>query len=163
MLTALGLACLIPHTTVAAQSDPSDRSTQAVIAYVTAYAAKDYDTMASYLAENAVFEDPANHYEGRDAIISNMKANAHRSSDTGVPPEEILKLRSGTTYILASKIDFNLLMSPGGSPEREYNFKVNFVIMLKVEDGLIVRHDDFVDSDAFMSQLQAQMGVGGTH
>lgn len=140
-----------------AQIDQTQINTDAVEAYVTAYAAKDYDTMENFLAEAAVFEDPANHFEGREAIIAGLKATLNGATETGVPAIEIMKMRSGNNYIVAAFIDFNLLMAPGGTPEKEYNFKINFMIMLKAENGKIIRHDDFVDSDAFRGQLMVQI------
>ncbi len=130
--------------------------------YAAAYSSQDLQSLSELLADNAVFSDPSNHYQGKEAIIEGFRTGFKKIIGTGPDSREIGKFRSGNEFVHIALLDFSMLMSPGGLPEAEYRFKVDFTMILKVENGKVVEHTDYVDTEAFVSQLQAQIAAAQT-
>ncbi len=128
-------------------------------AYADAYSAQDLPALAELLAEQAVFIDPSNRYEGRDTIIEGLSETFKRIISSGPETRSISKFRSGNEFIHTAFIEFNMLMAVGELAESEYNFKVDFVMITKVQDGKIVQHTDYLDTHNFVAQLQAQVAT----
>lgn len=42
---------------------------------------------------------------------------------------------------------------------QEFNFKLDFMIVLKVVNGKVVHHTDYFDTEAFNQQVVAQMNA----
>ncbi len=132
---------------------------EAAQAYADAYSARDITAMSAFLSEKAVFEDPASYFEGKGAIIDGLSEVFSRVTTTGPDTRELNKYRSGSHFVYIAWIDFNMMIAVGEQPEREFNFKLDLMMTLKVEHGKIVEHRDYLDTEAFIAQLQTQMAA----
>jgi ketosteroid isomerase-like protein len=130
---------------------------EAATAYAAAYSERDIPTLRALLADEAVFVDPSNHHVGRDKVIASLEQAFAKITGNGDETREVVVFRSGNSFVHVAFIDFDMLMAVGEQPEREFNFKVDFAMVLDVEDGKIIRHTDYVDTEAFVAQLQSQM------
>lgn len=153
----LAVFVIIGGRGAAAQESQYERDAKAAQAYADAYSARDMIGISAYLADDAVFEDPSSHWEGKDAILEGLGAVFDRVTSSGPENREINKFRSGNFFVYLAWIDFNMMMAVGDAPEKEFNFKLDFMMTLKVDNGKIVEHRDYVDTEAFVVQMQTQM------
>lgn len=153
------VVAFIVLTGFASAQDGTDPNASAADAYATAYIAQDIEALAGLLADDAEFNDPANSWQGKDAIIEGLTDAFKRITGSGPDGREIRRFRSGNNFIFGAFADFNMLMTLGEIPEAEYNFKVDFLMILTVENGKIIEQNDYVDTDAFGAQLQEQIAA----
>lgn len=140
-----------------AEETQYQRDAKAAQAYADAYSARDINALTALLADDAVFEDPSSRFEGKEAIAAGLTEVFGRITSTGPESKEINKYRSGNDFVFMGWADFNMMMAVGDQPKREFNFKLDFMMILKIENGKITEHRDYLDTEAFVSQLQAQM------
>ena len=150
---------LVAPVALAASGDPNlyHLDGEAAKAYAAAYSERDIPALRALLADEAVFVDPSNHHVGRDNVVAGLEQAFAKITGGGDETREIVMFRSGNSFVHVAFIDFGMLMSVGEQPEREFNFKVDFAMILDVANGKIIRHTDYVDTEAFMAQLQSQM------
>ena len=158
-LWGLVLIAFVMLTSLANAQGDSDPDASAVQKYADAYFTQDIATMAELLADDATFKDPSNSWQGKDAIIEGLPETFNRITGSGPDGREIRRFRSGNDFIFGAWADFNMLMTVGEIPEAEYNFKLDFLMILTVENGKIVEHNDYVDTVAFVAQLQEQIAA----
>ena len=159
-LSAIFVALMLSHFASAQDAEQKNQyeiDAATAEAYASAYSARDIDALSALLADEAIFEDPSNRFEGKTAIQAGLTEVFGRITSTGPDSREINKFRSGSTFIYMAFADFNMMMSVGGAPEQEFNFKVDFAMTLKVEKGKVIEHRDYVDTEAFLAQLQRQL------
>ena len=140
-----------------AEESQYQRDAEAAQAYADAYSARDIDALSALLADDAVFEDPSSRFEGKDAIAAGLSEVFGRITSTGPESKEINKYRSGNDFVFMGWADFNMMMAIGDQPEREFNFKLDFMMTLRIDNGKVTEHRDYLDTEAFLSQLQAQL------
>ncbi len=146
-------------TGLASAQEITDPDALAAQNYAAAYLSQDTAALAALLADDAQFNDPSNSWQGKDAIIEGLTEVYKRITGSGPDGREIRRFRSGNNFIFGAWADFNMLMTVGEIPESEYNFKLDFLMILTVENGKIVEHNDYVDTDAFVAQLQKQIAA----
>ena len=142
--------------------DDTDPNALAAQNYAAAYLSQDTEGMAKLLADDAQFKDPSNSWQGKEAIIEGMEGVFKRITGSGPDGREIRRFRSGNDFIFGAWADFNMLLTVGEKPETEYNFKLDFLMILTAENGKIVEHRDYVDTDAFDSQMQSQIAAASS-
>ena len=153
------MIAIIVLTGMARAQNDTDPNALAVDNYATAYFAQDTETLAELLADDALFKDPSNTWQGKEAIIEGLSGTFKRITGSGPDGREIRRFRSGNDFIFGAWADFNMLMTVGEIPETEYNFKLDFLMILTVENGKIAEHNDYVDTEAFVAQLQTQIAA----
>ena len=157
----LGAILLLGGLSAAAQESQYARDAAAAQAYADAYSARDIAGVSAYLADDAIFEDPSNRWSGKNEILDGLSGVVGRVTSAGPESREINKFRSGNFFVYLAWIDFSMMLEVGEEPEREFNFKLDFMMTLKVENGKIVEHRDYIDTEAFVGQMQAQLSGGG--
>lgn len=154
----LALTALLVTMSSAIAQSPSQYEIDAESAegYATAYLQQNLETMAPYLAEDATFEDPSNRFTGRADILDGLAGIFGRITRGGTENREISKFRSGNRFLYSAFVDFYMMVPDNSRAPKEMRFQLYFSIALKVEDGQVVEHIDYVDTEAFVRQLQAQ-------
>jgi ketosteroid isomerase-like protein len=144
----LGLAS-IPAPVAAQKSvytQQSDATAKIGEAYIDAYIALDWDRIEPLIADNATFHDPTaempfkvSQKDGKPDIMKGF-----REGYAGVTKMMLHRTRtlySGNYAIFEGDLEFGVKLPDG----RIVESRTPFVAILRVEDGKVVEHRDYVD------------------
>jgi ketosteroid isomerase-like protein len=125
--------------------------------YFEAVVAGDHEALRAMLADNAVFEDPTSRVEGRDAIIASWGGQNVRM--TGYAADASFFSDTGR-YVFSGTVRFEQTFQRGdGGAPLTFRFETPYVVVLRVVDGQIAYHRDYVDTGAFATQLNEQIAA----
>ena len=122
--------------------------------YLEEYISGNIAGLEPYLSNDATFEDSADTFIGRDNIIIGLTRAFSVASINGY--EEQDAYHSGAFYLTKGLVDFSVKAEVFGEIGEPYNFVINFAVSLKMSDGKVVSHRDYVDTKNFMEQLTKQ-------
>lgn len=126
-----------------AQSHPL---TEVVETYLARYAAEDADGLGELVGPGVIFEDPTTELVGREAFVIGLRQAFSGFTIHGLEEEQ--RIYSGSAHVLLiGRVHFTM----SGAARA---LVVPFAMSLKVVDGLVVRHVDFVDSFEFARQMR---------
>lgn len=159
---ALALALFaMPMAPLFAQERPSFDETSAATetvsqAYFDAYIARDWDTLEPLLADTGTFRDVTAELvfggagtQGKPAMMT-----LFREGYAAITQMEFRPLRtfhSGNYSIFEGELDWTLQLSE----DREVTSVMPILTILRVEDGLVVSHQDFADYAPFLTAARA--------
>ena len=123
--------------------------------YLSRYAAGDIDGLGSMLTEDAVFEDSVSHFEGRDAVIQGLRAVFQALTIHDVKVSQ--RIVAPTHVLFNTTVRFSQDGTSMGLPGKILRFDLPMAVGLKLVDGKIARHVDYVDVGAYQEQLKAQL------
>lgn len=153
----LGLIFLGATSRLMAQTGQNINDAEVAQKYSETYADRNIAGLREFLAEDAVFDDPSSHFEGADVVVEGLTGIFN--SVTRLEFEPSTKYRSGNQFVFSGIIDFNFVMPVSEEKVQEFNFKLDFMIVLKVVNGKVVHHTDYFDTEAFNQQVVAQMNA----
>lgn len=155
--TILGLLILGVASKATAQTQQHVLDAEVAEKYMNTYGASNIQGLREFLADNAVFDDPSSHFEGADAIVEGLTTVF--SDITRLEFDLITKYRSGNQFVYSGLIDFKMILALSAEQRQEFSFKLDFMVVLKIENGKVLHHTDYIDSEAFKQQLKAQLSV----
>lgn len=122
--------------------------------YLKEYFAENIEGLALFLSDDATFEDSADTFIGRDALINGFTRVFSDIDINGY--EEHDAYHSGSFYFTKGIVDFSVKAESLGETGDPFNFIIRFAVSLKMENGKVTSHRDYVDSAAFMEQFSEQ-------
>ena len=159
---ALVLALLaLPAAPLFAQEQPSFAETSAATetvsqAYFDAYIARDWDALEPLLADTGTFRDITAEpvfggagAQGKAAMMTLFREGYASITQMSLRP--MRTIHSGQTSIFEGELDWTLRLQNGS----EVRSVMPFLTILRVEDGLVVSHQDFADYAPFIEALHA--------
>lgn len=136
----------------------SEESARIGEAYITAYVALDWDRIEPLLADNATFHDPtAEHSQifglkqrsGKPAVMKGF-----REGYAGVTKMMLHRSRtfySGNYSVFQGDLEWGLKFPDG----RVVEGRTSFVAILRIENGKVVEHRDYVDYAPYLESEMA--------
>ena len=124
--------------------------------YVSVYSKLDYSGVASFYANDAVFADPINRHEGREAIGAFFEEADKPFTDIRF---EVAQLIEEGNLLVAEWVwqatNTGPLTMPDGTeiPATHKPVELPGVSIVSVRDGKISSHRDYFDSASMMGQL----------
>ena len=116
-------------------------------AFVAAWPVNDAETVASFFAEDAVYQNgPLEPVHGRDAIRDTVAAFMEMGGQAGV---DIVHMLANGQLVMTERIDHFI------TPERTLSLPMMGIF--EVHNGLITAWRDYFD----LNQFTSQMGAGG--
>jgi hypothetical protein len=114
------------------------------------YSKAQIDSLERFLAEDAVFEDPSHMLHGRTEFISKLKTSLEGFVFERYDIHQWIP--SGRHHILA----IGVLTFTQQGRDKTLRFETPLAVGLKIVDGKVARHVDYVDLRVYMEQLEAQ-------
>lgn len=156
----LGAACILILATASSAQEGSGSPGAIAKAYLAAYLQGDVDGMADYLAEDAVFEDPAVQFEGKQAVVEGLRTAFSSMEIEGFDVSR--ELVSGGVHVLVQGIvRFSQDGEFVGLPKETFRFKLPMAVSLKISNGKVVRHVILLETEEYTRQLFQQMSEKG--
>ena len=124
--------------------------------YVSLYSKLDYSGVASFYASDAVFADPINRHEGREAIGAYVEGADKPFSDISFETTQVIEEGNAlvTEWVWRATNTGPLTMPDGTEiPATQRAVELPGVSILSVRDGKISSHRDYFDSASMMGQL----------
>lgn len=155
-LVGIALGCAVIAAPVYAESKPgytqqSTETAPVAEAYIGAYIALDWNRLEPLLADNATVHDPTAELlfktEKKDGKPAVMKG--FREGYAGVTKMEFHRTRtlySGNFAIFEGDLEWGVKFPAG----RIVESRTPFVVILRVENGKVVEHRDYVDYAPFL-------------
>lgn len=152
MTCASVLMLLGTHQAMGGTTAPTDRAL--ADQYVAALVVNDLTRQAELLAENAVFEDPMGTTQGKEAIHEIWQAQKIRIQGF----KRTAEYPSGRgTFVFTGMVSFEQVFKTTDGNEVTLQFALDCTIAITLQNGKVVRHVDYVDTEGFMTQLDAQV------
>ena len=124
--------------------------------YESVYAKLDYSGVASFYASDAVFADPINRHEGREAIGAYVEGADKPFSDISFETTQVIEEGNAlvTEWVWRATNTGPLTMPDGTEiPATQRAVELPGVSILSVRDGKITSQRDYFDNAPVMSQL----------
>ena len=122
--------------------------------YVAAWVSNNMTGQVEMLAEDAVFEDPMGTTQGKQAIHEAWQRQKIRINNfvrtTGYPSGQ-------ATFVYSGTVSFEQEFKTTSGEAMTLQFALDCTIAITVREGKVVRHVDYVDTEEFMKQLEAQV------
>ena len=155
-LVTLGL--LLLYGALFGQSEAQTERSVAEIgdAYLALYSAGKIDQLAPWLTDQSEFQDPTVHAIGAKQIIEQLKGVFAMISELRF--EVANKYLSGVDRVVQQgTVHFTLAGEALGVPDKSFKITLPFIVILRIAEGKVVHHADYLDSNAFMEQVKQQM------
>lgn len=122
--------------------------------FLETYLSGKISELEPFLSEQVVFKDSAMHFSGKEIYIGTLTQVFSHIED-GVF-DRTQKIQSNNDTLYTGELTFSYKGEGLGVPGKVFKFQLPFAVALTVEDGLVTRHVDYVDSIAFAKQFEAQ-------
>lgn len=163
-LAAISLGAFVVLTPAAAKgvgyAKQSEESAKVGEAYIAAYIGLDWDRIEPLLADHATFHDPtaevlfrAAPKGGRDSI---MKAFREGYADiSNMMLHRSRTFYSGNYTVFEGDLEWGLRLPDG----RTIQTRAPFIAILRIENGKVIEHRDYVDYAPFLKSERASRPI----
>ncbi len=158
LIVTLTLAGLVPVLSLAQQHEPTNLAER----YLEALYSQDLETLSSLASDDLVFHDSTAaalpggpwRFEGRDNVIDFFRSSVEGVDDTGF--EVIRQFQAGEQSVLELTYWTHGDGAPLGAPGVQLELRVPAVTVITTRAGKVIEHQDFVDYDTLMAQVETQ-------
>ncbi len=126
--------------------------------YFQRYSHKQIDSLAGLLADQAIYEDPLKEYVGKQEVLDGLKS--YFGNIGHLDYRVARSFVSGKFVMYQGMVAFQFSEAEFGAGEGMFDYLTAFGVSLKLEQGLVVRHVDYIDMEAFDRQRESQLNKG---
>jgi len=128
-------------------------------AYLDAYARREVAELSALLRERATFHDPTaivvgggQIHSGRSEIAERLSQSFAETSDYRFAPSS--RFFFGDHALFAGTSSYSVPGAPPGSDGDAVRFEVPLVVVLRIQDGLVVRHTEYAGHEDHLARLE---------
>ena len=154
----VSLVVILTYSGTQSAAEPLNNS-EIGVRYLNALYAFDYAELGKLLDANAVFEDPTAvvvspdmtwRFEGRDAILDFVR----QTGASIVDAEYRVMSEFSTGEFVVFNMEYSTVFDGEmlGTPGQELSVELPAVTILRIQDGLVTRHTDYVDYDLMLAE-----------
>jgi ketosteroid isomerase-like protein len=154
----ISLIAMLAFSGTHSAAEPLNNS-EVGVRYLNALYAFNYSELGNLLDTNAIFEDPTAvvmspdmtwRFEGRDAILDFVR----QTSASIVSAEYRVLSEFSTGEFVVFNMEYSTVFDGEmlGTPGQELSVELPAVTILRIQDGLVIRHTDYVDYDLMLAE-----------
>lgn len=124
--------------------------------FLSHYGKGDLQELEPFLGEDVRFESPSFELAGKEEVLAAYGNVFGTMRMRRLALERVVS--SGAFHVLAEgRLAFTQDGSRFGMPDEEFGFDLPITIALKIVEGRVVRHIDYINTDDLLEQLDQQM------
>lgn len=131
--------------------------------YLEAVQAQDWEAMAGFLTEASVYQDFTMEYYdreavdlvGRDAIVEFWRTSSEDSGTSEIHYDVEKRFTAGPCVVLTLALRVRVSGEFFGVPKSEIELTGDLITFLRIEDGKVTHHVDYVNYGQVAPQIEA--------
>lgn len=131
--------------------------------YLDAIQAQDWERMASFLTEASVYQDFTMEYFdrepidllGAEAIVDFWRSSSEESGTSEIRYDIVDRFTAGPCVVLTLRLHARVSGKYWGLSEPEVELAGDIITFLRIKDGRVTRHHDYVNYPQGTKQIEA--------